>query len=88
MEVSPEGLRSAAASGDGLADELAASPKASESSGGVPTAAAVRAVHALVSGVRGDYAAYLAQRSGSLSVGANGYENTDDRSAGNIAGTM
>lgn len=88
LNVNPDGLRSAAARSDDLASELDSSNGAGSGGGSQPTASAVQAVHALISGVRADHAAYLSGRSNVLKNGANGYQNTDDGSANKFKGTM
>lgn len=89
LNVNPDGLRRAAGHSDDLASELATPGATTSSSGGSqPTSAAVQAVHALVAGVRADHAAYLSGRAGTLTAGANGYENTDGGSAKSFGETM
>lgn len=86
LGVDPEGLRSAAASGEELSAGLATPISTGSVGGDVPTAAAVQAVSALIEAVRADQAAYLSGRATLLASGANGYESTDTRSAGQIDG--
>lgn len=88
LNVNPDGLRRAAGHSDDLASELSISGDVGSAGGSQPTSAAVQTVHALISGVRADHAAYLSGRSGTLRVGANGYENTDDGSAKKFGETM
>lgn len=88
LNVDVDGLRLASARSDDLASELSISGDAGTGGGSQPTASAVQAVHALISGVRADHAAYLSGRSGTLRAGANGYENTDDGSANGFNRTM
>ncbi|MBN7314730.1 hypothetical protein H7K02_22320 [Mycobacteroides immunogenum] len=88
MNVDADGLRRASARSDDLASELNGSNGAGSVGGSQPTASAVQAVHALISGVRADHAAYLSGRSETLRAGANGYQNTDDGSAQKFKGTM
>nr|WP_100472612.1 type VII secretion target [Mycobacteroides abscessus] len=88
LNVDADGLRRASARSDDLASELNSSNGAGSGGGSQPTASAVQAVHALISGVRADQAAYLSGRSGTLRAGANGYQNTDDGSANGFNRTM
>ncbi|WP_457057670.1 hypothetical protein [Mycobacteroides abscessus] len=88
LNADPDGLRRASGSSDDLASSLSTVGDASAAGGSQPTADAVQAVHALISGVRADHAAYLLGRSGTLRAGANGYENTDDGSANGFNRTM
>lgn len=88
LNVNADGLRRASGRSDDLASELNSANGVSSAGGSQPTASAVQAVHALISGVRADQAAYLSGRSGTLRAGANGYENTDDGSAQKFKGTM
>lgn len=88
LDASPDGLRRAASHSDDLASSLSGTTNAGSAGGSQPTAAAVRAVHALVTSVRADQAAFLSGRSGTLRAGANGYENTDSGSAKTFGETM
>jgi hypothetical protein len=88
LNVSPDALRRAASHSDDLSRELSGLGEEGSAGGSQPTAAAVRAVHALVTSVRADQAAFLSGRAGTLTTGANGYENTDDGSAQKFTGTM
>lgn len=88
LNVNADGLRRASGRSDDLASELTSSNGAGSAGGSQPTAGAVQAVHALISGVRADHAAYLSGRSGTLRAGANGYENTDNGSANGFNRTM
>ncbi|MBN7314926.1 hypothetical protein [Mycobacteroides abscessus] len=88
LDVSPDGLRRAAGRSDDLSRELSGLGEGGSAGGSQPTAAALRAVHALVTSVRADQAAFLSCRAGTLTAGANGYENTDDGSAQKFTGTM
>ncbi|SIE26408.1 type VII secretion target [Mycobacteroides abscessus] len=88
LNVDPGGLRRAASHSDDLASSLYGSTHAGSAGGSQPTAAAVRAVHALLSSVRADQAAFLSGRAGTLTSGANGYENTDSGSAKTFGETM
>ncbi|KPG37668.1 MULTISPECIES: type VII secretion target [Mycobacteroides] len=88
LNVDPGGLRRAAGRSDDLASELNSSNIAGSAGGSQPTAGAVQSVHALISGVRADQAAFLSGRSGTLRAGANGYENTDVGSAKSFGETM
>ncbi|RIT28715.1 hypothetical protein D2E76_26950 [Mycobacteroides abscessus] len=88
LNADPDGLRRASGRSDDLASELSISGDAGSAGGSQPTAAAVQAIHGLISGVRADHAAYLSGRSGTLRAGANGYQNTDDGSANGFNRTM
>ncbi|MBV6362602.1 hypothetical protein HZD78_21900 [Mycobacteroides chelonae] len=88
LNVNADGLRRASARSEDLASELNSAKGAGSAGGSQPTAGAVQAVHALISGVRADQAAFLSGRSGTLRAGANGYQNTDDGSAEKFTGTM
>lgn len=88
LNVDPGGLRRAASHSDDLASSLSVPTIAGSGGGSQPTAGAVQSVHALVNRVRADQAAFLSGRAGTLTSGANGYENTDDGSAQKFTGTM
>ncbi|CPX22408.1 Uncharacterised protein [Mycobacteroides abscessus] len=88
LNVDPGGLRRAASHSDDLSRELSCVGDAGSAGGSQPTAGAVQSVHALVASVRADQAAFLSGRAGTLTSGANGYENTDSGSAKTFGETM
>lgn len=88
LSVDPDGLRHAAGRSEALAGDMSVPGAIGGGSRSDPTVAAVQAISAHLAGSHTDQSAYLAGRANTLRSGANGYESTDNGSAGKITGTM
>lgn len=86
LRVDTEGLRSGARSSDALASALVAG--AGGAGGSQPSHGGVSAVLAAVQAVRGRQSGRVAKQAGAMRTGASRYDDTDGRTATNIAKAM
>nr|WP_090341538.1 type VII secretion target [Mycolicibacterium malmesburyense]CRL71534.1 hypothetical protein CPGR_01984 [Mycolicibacterium malmesburyense] len=88
LNVDPAGLSTAAASSDGLAAELGATPAAVGAGGGQATHAAVSALEAAIAAARSSQSERVALQAADMKSASSVYQSTDERAAGNLAETM